>query len=156
METRKILKVNWGYPVNEHQAEMALNIDSIKNFLWSFMEDENLFQFVGIGASGATLIGAIGNTRLLRTNSILLRKKTDRKYKNWSVRFNDSPIVIIDDHILSGSTLKQIAEQLTEEKVIKQVTMVIARCWEDDNPVYLEKGKEVMQKLFPNIKVWAH
>lgn len=152
METRKILKVNWGYPVNEHLIELSTSIMHIERFMYSMLDTRN--QFVGIGASGATLLGAL--VKGTYSPLILLRKKTDPKYKDWSVKFNASPITIIDDHILEGRTLRIIAEQLTEAKVISQVTMVIARCWEDDNPVYLEKGKEVMQELFPNIKIWAH
>lgn len=158
MEIIKLLGYNWGYPTCEHMNEVRGNMILIQQVLeprCNYLKPP--IDLIGIGASGAFLLGAV--SMRVRVNPVLLRKDKDYKIKEWVPRLRlFSDIVIIDDHFRLGESLKMIATQLKERDVLlcNNVKVYIARCWENDNPEYLAKGKQLLEQLYPNIQIWYH
>lgn len=158
MERIKLLSQDWAYPVCQHPTQLQINI----NYITTHFQRSNGFgsvQFVSIGTSGAMLLGAL-SARIFHGSQfrfILLRKgNDDTSQGRYHVDFNDTPIVIIDDHIHNGFTMKKISDQLTDKKVVDQVIGVIARCWDENDPEYVSKNQDAIVGNFPKVKFWIY
>lgn len=165
METIKLLNNDWGYPVCDNPEGLQRNIDSVYSFMPSIQQmlSSALIHFTGIGTSGAMLLAAL-SARLdvqrpsIHPHFVLLRKPSDDTAQGRTyVSFNQFPIIIVDDHICDGGTMKKIAAQLHELGVLHQVKGVIANSWSVDyNHLYLNRHCALLPELFPSIKFWIY
>lgn len=159
MKTIKLLEYDWSYPVCQHPMQLRLNIENLLAHIRGNCSDLKPTQIVAIGTSGAMLLGAAAalfyNSK--RYTYVLLRKQNDdtAQGRNY-VDLNSNQIIIIDDHITDGRTMRKIAAQLKELGVLKQVVGVVARCWGGDNPDYFNKITTTLTESFPSIKFWIH
>lgn len=159
METLPILH-DWLSYLNTKPLEIYYNAQKILDQVESRYDS---IQVVGRGYSGAQLVSAIQMIHRLRLErgdsqmeikGILLRKD-EEKGSSTSVVFNRSPLVIIDDDICTGRTLKAIAHQLgylrMNSELVNAVEVVIAmenRFGEE------ELCQQLIVDAFPNCKLW--
>lgn len=160
MEKIKLLHRHWGYPVCDNPEALQKNIDVIFQNI-----PRKIVQFTGIGTSGAMLLAAL-SARMpnaaefigAKAPFVLLRKPADdtaqgRRY----IEFNKWPIIVVDDHICDGGTMKKIAKELKALDVIDQVVGVIAMSYNVDySDHYFNKHTALLPEIFPSIKFWIH
>jgi hypothetical protein len=162
MKIIKLLQHDWSYPVIEHGSELYLNLVDVIKYLEDNYKNTQL-TFVGIGCSGAMLLGALStvvqfipNNFEYRLHFKLLRKKDDstargREYEDIDPTTN---IIIIDDHICSSATITNLALILEEKQLLNNVIGIIASSW------YMydcDKGANInINELFPHIQFWIN
>lgn len=110
-------------------------------------------QLVGSGVSGTSIISAllVQNQYLLpRLHPVIIRKsqeQTGRGISSYPID-DEWPIVIVDDDIGRGSTLRNIYSsllELGEEKLLNCVEVVAIYKAEEHQPL--------LKELFPNLKL---
>lgn len=114
-------------------------------------------QVIGYGNSGAIMLGAlIGSRHNPLLKYIHIPKNIDHS-KKQPVVINDH-IIIVDDHICTGKTIKKVHQYLIDNNVpLKYVVGVFAESWvESSGKNYFDKHKEMLVGLFPNINFWIH
>lgn len=160
MERIKLLTKDWGYPVIQHPYELRVNIVDLVVYLETYHSDKQL-QFIGTGASSAMLLGALSvflDNHIVFYKCILLRKDNDdtaqgKHYQEVSLK---QPIIIIDDHITYGNTMRDITSKLSNLGVLHNVIGVVAMGWDNDNPEYVIPTHKLLEELYPNIQFWIH
>jgi hypoxanthine-guanine phosphoribosyltransferase len=163
MKLIKGLHFNWEYPVIRYSQPLAENIHTIKNFLYDQFYS-NQFNIVGIGTSSAMLMGALSHHLAdtgdaLNPHFTLLRKDNDNTNvgKDFTDILMDKPIIILDDHITNGGTLKEIHYQLGVRNLNLNVQGVIMREYCGDAAIEHIRIHEVLIKgLFTNCQFWFY
>jgi orotate phosphoribosyltransferase-like protein len=165
MERIKLLDNDWGYPVIRFPAEMTMNLVRVKDLLLERYHYDKI-HITSIGTSGAMLMGglatinALFGKRKINAKFVQLRRAEDTTAQGKHyVDFDDwdnTPIVIIDDHITYGNSMKLMAQLIEEKRVKQNVVGVVAMAWDKDNPEYVEPAHKLLEELFPNIKFWIH
>lgn len=150
LETKNILK-DWGYPVITNPVTLLDNCHRITREMLKQYKG-NSIQLVGIGGSGAMILGALSVLQIYKWAKwkfVYLGPKLS-KYD-----FDDSPIIIVDDHVTSGLTLLKIAFILKQNDLLNNVEGVVMNEWKGA-PGYFEKNKAELEKVFPTAKFWIH
>jgi orotate phosphoribosyltransferase-like protein len=166
MEKMKVLVHEWSYPVCSQPFHLKFNIEAALNevCIRSMGNNYKKVQFIGIGTSGALLLGALAG-RITWENYfdfILLRKPEDTtsqgKSDSYTTLNKNYPIIIIDDHICEGDTIREVSDQLQAQDCLDNVIGVIARTWMESNPEYskLSQHEKLLPELFPKIKFWLY
>lgn len=160
MEKIKVLHHDWGYPVCQNPNQLHTNLVNANNWVQHKM-GYNPRQFVSLGTSGAMLLGALSfayGIDIVRQEYILFRKPEDTtaEGKYYQTLNPKLPIIIIDDHITSGSTIWKIALEIARQSLIDNVIGVIAQSWDNDNLEYVAKHEKLLADYFPCIKFWLY
>lgn len=157
MEKIKVLHHDWGYPVCQNPKELQLNLVRCHNKLIQIMRNSSN-QFVGTGSSGAMLLGAMSYLIGEPSKFILLRKPEDSTSQGQYFEDLDKevPIIILDDHIMKGRTMENLALEISRQHCILNVVGVIAQSWDNDNPEYVAKHEKLLADYFPSIKFWMY
>lgn len=95
-------------------------LDVIAKIFWDSFESEYPFQIGGMGIGAISLISAIqmeGQRRAFHTNGFIVRKerKNTGLCKIIEGKINNQKIIIVDDLINSGSSLKKLQSNLSSE-----------------------------------------
>lgn len=150
-KTMKIINIlkDWKYPVASYGSELSINCYTILSFISKRYET---VQFVGEGGSGAMILGAL---------SVINESQGGHNYRYIHINrhtrkssFNDTPIIIIDDHILSGETLNLIKIKLIEFNRYGNVEGIIMTNWRMYD--LIRSNTDVIMRLFPQAKFWIH
>lgn len=161
MEKIKVLRHDWGYPVCQNPRQLYGNIRAAQIQVYNMLGQRER-QFVGLGSSGAMLLGAMSFASVPNPGPdekfILFRKPEDttNEGKHYQDLHKSNAIIIIDDHITSGSTIWKICVQIAIQGCTQNVVGVIAKSWDNDNPEYVAKHEKLLADYFPSIKFWMY
>ena len=152
--------VDWDIPIKKPQAL----IDNCRVILEWFPGS----HFIGIGHSGTTILSALACMSILGRNTVnkfsILKKpevqsSTVKSLELTKSKWHDKNLVIVDDHIHDGRTLRTIqkvlkhsAEILCDDSYTERVVGIAALDFH-----YNYSGlnrEELIKSLFPNCKLW--
>lgn len=145
MQTKNLL-LDWGYPVVDHGLKLRSNCRVILDVL------DHAVQFVGIGASGAMILGALSVQLCIHPHQFILIGE-NRIKPHQKIIFHDLPIVVVDDHYCSGKTIHRIGAYLKSHHVDHLVEYVIMNEWKQCD--LMETSKQTMEVVFPSA-TWIH
>lgn len=149
MQTKNIL-IDWGYPVVDNTYALRRNCDAI---LYNINHD---VQFVGIGVSGAMILGALAAT-VCRHNHKFILIGEHRTKPHQRVSIGDLPIVVVDDHFCSGKTISRLSALLQSMNVLHRVEAVIMNEWKQSKTHdQIATTLQAMEVCFPFAKIWIH
>lgn len=162
-----VILLDWMSYINTKPEAVYFNCLKILDELEKVYPKGNI-QLVGRGYSGAYLVSAMQmmNThrayvtgRKLNINGVIIRKNlvtdTTEFGSSTCMMFTRDPIVLIDDDIYSGRTVKAIHASLEFNmaggQLINNVECVVMIA---HSGVKLDENRYLLKTLFPNLKLW--
>jgi len=153
--------VDWNSWLNRKPKEVLLNCTHILELLRGKYGPGASIVVVGRGYSGAQLISAVSMVNQfhdrynLQFDTIIIPKGEERSSSTNHVFSPYSPVVVLDDDIMTGRTMKAIHDWLAAmqpfDRLIDKIEVVVGRCrykWQ------VETNSKIITDNFPNTNLW--
>jgi orotate phosphoribosyltransferase-like protein len=130
MKTYETLRVGY-YPMGKSPLVLKHNARAIFNIIDSDPEFKKRILFAGTGTSGALIAAAFSvlDPKEGRSSVLQISKPDDMSTHRRDLEADwgdteDFDIVVVDDTIASGNTMRHIADKLIKANLIRHVVMV--------------------------------